>query len=116
MAEKPSYRHAWRARQLAIVPVDAFYEPCYETGKPVRWRIERDDQAPFGLAGIWEQRTRPDGSVWWSYAMLTIHADDHPLMQRIPIEAGYAQPVAGCHRAHRNFFRSEMLAVVSAKT
>jgi putative SOS response-associated peptidase YedK len=83
VAEKPSYRHAWRARQLAIVPVQAIYEPCYETGKAVRWRIERADQELFGLAGIWEHRTRPDGTDWYSFSMLTINADGHPLMRRV---------------------------------
>lgn len=82
VAEKPSFRLAWRERQLAIIPVAAFYEPCYETGQPIRWRIERSDQAPFGLAGIWESRPGPAGSVWLSYTMLTINATGHPLMQR----------------------------------
>ena len=82
VAEKPSFRHAWRRRQLAIIPAQAFYEPCYETGKPVRWRIEREDHTPFGLAGIWEERPGPGGSTWWSYSLLTINADGHPMMQR----------------------------------
>lgn len=81
VAEKPSFRHAWRARQLAIVPAQAIYEPCYESDNAVRWRIERADLAPFGLAGIWEHRTRPDGTDWFSFSMLTINADGHPLMQ-----------------------------------
>jgi len=82
VAEKPSFGHAWKTRQLAIVPVQSFYEPNYESGKPVRWRIEREDQAVFGLAGIWEGRPGPNGDTWWSYSMLTINADAHPLMRR----------------------------------
>lgn len=82
VAEKPSFRHAWRSRKLAIIPVQAFYEPNYETGNPIRWRIEREDHAVFGLAGIWEVRPGINGDAWWSYSMLTINADGHPLMQR----------------------------------
>lgn len=82
VAEKPSYRHAWRQRQLCIIPADAIYEPCYETGKAVRWRIERADGQPFGIAGIWERNLRGDGLPSWSMSMLTINADGHLFMQR----------------------------------
>lgn len=82
VAEKPSFRNAWRHRQFCLIPVQAFFEPNYESGKPVRWRIERADGQPFGLAGLWESRTAPDGTPAWSYTMLTINADEHPLMHR----------------------------------
>ena len=39
VATLPSFRAAWRRRQLAIIPVQAFFEPNYETGRAVRWRI-----------------------------------------------------------------------------
>lgn len=82
VADKPSFRNAWRHRQLAVIPVQAFFEPCYESGKAVRWRIERVDGKPFGLAGIWESRTTKDGDPAWSFSMLTINADEHPVMHR----------------------------------
>jgi putative SOS response-associated peptidase YedK len=82
VAEKPSFRNAWRNRQLAVIPVQAFFEPNYETGKAVRWRIEREDGNPFGLAGLWESRTTKDGEPAWSFTMLTINADEHPVMHR----------------------------------
>lgn len=82
VAERSSYRNAWRRRQLAIIPVQAFFEPNYETGQAVRWRIERCDGQPFGLAGIWERRTLDDGTDQLSFSMLTINADEHPLMRR----------------------------------
>jgi putative SOS response-associated peptidase YedK len=82
VTEKPSFRMAWRNRQLAVIPVQAFFEPCYASGKAVRWRIEREDGKPFGLAGLWESRTTKDGDPAWSYTMLTINADEHPLMHR----------------------------------
>ena len=39
-AEKTSYRTAWRQRQFGLLLVDNFYEPSYESGKAVRWKIE----------------------------------------------------------------------------
>lgn len=82
VAEKPSFRNAWKHRQLALIPVRAFFEPNYESGKAVRWRIERADGAPFCLAGIWERRMADDGPAHWSFSMLTINADEHPFMRR----------------------------------
>lgn len=82
VAEKPSFRSAWRARQLAVIPMDCFYEPNYETGRAVRWRIARADGQPFGVAGLWERRVHDDGPTHWSFTMLTINADAHPLMRR----------------------------------
>ena len=82
VAEKPSFRNAWKQRQFALIPVESFYEPNYESGKPVRWRIERADGEPFALAGIWERRMGDEGPAHWSFSMLTVNADAHPLMQR----------------------------------
>lgn len=81
-AEKPSFRNAWRRRQLCVIPVRAIYEPNYESGKAVRWRIDRADGRPFGLAGLWEERKKDDGASWYSFTMLTINADEHPFMRQ----------------------------------
>jgi putative SOS response-associated peptidase YedK len=80
--KKPSFRDAWRRGQLCIIPANAIYEPCYESGKAVRWRIERADGKPLGIAGIWERGIKEDGLPSWSMSMLTINADGHPVMQR----------------------------------
>jgi putative SOS response-associated peptidase YedK len=82
VATLPSFRAAWRRRQLAVIPMVAFFEPDWSTGRAVRWRIERQDGQPFGVAGIWEERYLEDGKVQWSFSMLTINADGHPLMSR----------------------------------
>ncbi|MEK9719665.1 MAG: SOS response-associated peptidase family protein [Quisquiliibacterium sp.] len=82
VAQKPSFRHAWKQAQWCVVPADAFYEPCYETGKAVRWRIESADGAPLAIAGIHEQWRAPGGQTVQSFSMLTINADAHPGMYR----------------------------------
>lgn len=79
VASKPSFRSAWRRKQLCIIPAANFFEPNYETGKPVRWRIERADGGPLSIAGIWEYRATDQ---LLSFSMLTINADGHLLMQR----------------------------------
>jgi len=39
VATLPSFRDAWRRSQRCIVPAESIFEPSYETGKAVRWRI-----------------------------------------------------------------------------
>ena len=82
VTEKPSYRDAWRLGRRCIIPADAFYEPDWRSGKAVPTRISRVDGKPMGLAGIWTGWRSPDGSIVLSYSMLTINADDHPLMNQ----------------------------------
>ena len=81
VAEKPSYRTAWRKRQFCLVLADNFYEPNYETGKAVRWSIKTTDSNPFGIAGIWDKWIDPaSGEMVISFSMLTVNADEHPVM------------------------------------
>lgn len=107
VADKPSFRSAWRRGQRCIIPVDAFFEPNYESGRAVRWRVSSVDDRPLALAGIWEAWRLPDGvdrdqlgkqgqrgqpgppevhfdeSDWLiSFSMLTINADHHPVMNQ----------------------------------
>jgi putative SOS response-associated peptidase YedK len=83
VAEKPSYRTAWKQRKYCLVPMEQFFEPCWETGKAVRWSIHRNDREPFAVAGIWESWTdKSTGEVVDSFSMLTINADGHAVMGR----------------------------------
>ena len=82
-AEKPSYRTPWRQRQFGLVLVDNFYEPSYESGKAVPWRIELDSGQPFGIACLWDRWTDPtSGELVVSFSMLTVNADEHPEMRQ----------------------------------
>jgi putative SOS response-associated peptidase YedK len=82
-SEKPSFRQAWSRRQWCLVPMECFYEPNYESGRSVRWRIERRDHEPFLVAGLWDRWVAPATSeVVFSFSMLTINADSHPLMRQ----------------------------------
>ena len=82
-AEKPSYRTAWQQRQFGLVLLDNFYEPSYESGKAVRWKIELASGDPFGIACLWDRWTDPaSGERVVSFSMLTVNADDHPVMKQ----------------------------------
>ena len=83
VAEKPSYRNAWRRQQFGLALMQSFYEPNYETGKAVRWRIKRADGEPLAVASIWERFIdHATGEIRFSFSMLTVNATNHPVMHR----------------------------------
>lgn len=81
VATKPSYRDAWRLGRRCIIPAEAFYEPDWRSGRAVQTRIARSDGSPMGIAGIWTGWRAPDGTIVRSMSMLTVNADEHPLMK-----------------------------------
>ena len=64
-AEIPSFRDAWREAQRCIIPLESFFEPDWRSGKAVPTRI--------GNAS---------GESLYSFTMLTINADNHPMMNQ----------------------------------
>ena len=82
-SQKPSFRSAWRNRQFGLVLCENFFEPNYESGRAVRWKIERADQQPFGIACLWDRWTDPaSGELIVSFSMLTVNADEHAVMNQ----------------------------------
>lgn len=82
--DKASYRQSWARGYRCIIPALSFDEPCWETGKNVWWDFRRADGTPWGLAGLWNTWIdKETGAIHESYTMLTINADDHPLMSRM---------------------------------
>ena len=83
VADKPSYRTAWRQRQFGLVLVDHFYEPSYATGRAVRWKIALSTGEPFAIACLWDRWTEPvTQQPVVSFSMLTANADAHPVMRQ----------------------------------
>ena len=78
-----SFRDAWRRAQRCIVPAECIYEPCWESGRAVRWRIGQPGAVPLGIAGVYTRWKHPDGFEMFSFAMLTVNADGHPVFQRL---------------------------------
>jgi putative SOS response-associated peptidase YedK len=50
----------------------------------MRWKIGIADGHPSAIAGLWRPREDPDGGQSLSFTMLTVNANDHPLMKRFP--------------------------------
>jgi putative SOS response-associated peptidase YedK len=82
IAEKRSFSGAWRNLQLCLIPCRTFFEPNYETGKPVRWKIGMAEGAAFAIAGLWRSWKDTDGTQTLAFTMLTVNSDAHPLMKR----------------------------------
>ncbi len=84
---KPSFQGAYRERRFAVVLLDDFFEPCYETGQIVRHRIQMKSGEPFGVACLWERwlskRKDERHQTIDSFTMLTLNADAHPVMNKM---------------------------------
>lgn len=82
--QRPTYKHAWFNRQLALVPTDGFYDPSFKTGKAIRHRIHHKSDKPFLLAALWDSWLDPTTQqVLYSFSLITINADQHPLMSQM---------------------------------
>lgn len=85
VAEKPSFRAAFKARRC-LVPADGFYEWHAEGGVKQPYRIAYEDNRPFAFAGLWEVWEGADGPVR-SYTIVTTDANDalKDIHHRMPV-------------------------------
>ncbi|MEZ5703078.1 MAG: SOS response-associated peptidase family protein [Burkholderiaceae bacterium] len=83
-----AFRGAWLAGQRCIVPMQAFQEEDYRSGRPVPTRVARVDGRAMGVAGLWECWEDPQGASIVSFCLLTVNANSHALIRR------YQQPGA----------------------
>lgn len=81
-----NFRDAWLGGQRCVVPMMAFMEDDWRSGKAVPTRIARVDGKPMGVAGLWEGWTGAEGDVIISFTLLTVNANSHAVMSR------YQQP------------------------
>lgn len=88
VAEKPSFRTAFRRRRC-IVPATGFYEWKKEPGGKTKtpYFIHNIDQSPMAFAGLWERWDQPDGGMLHSFTILTTtpNAVMEPLHDRMPV-------------------------------
>lgn len=83
VTEKASFKNAWRQSRFGLAIMQSFYEPNYQTGKAVRWRIKRPDDQPLAVASIWERVIdRQTGEIHFTFSMLTVNAIHHPVMKQ----------------------------------
>ena len=83
-----AFRDPWLAGQRCIVPMQAFQEEDYRSGKAVHTRVARVDGRAMGAAGLWERWVGADGEEILSFCLLTVNANSHALIHR------YQQPGA----------------------
>lgn len=74
LAEKPAFRDAFRHRRC-VIPADGFFEWRQEDDRKQPIYITMIDDAPFGLAGVWESWQAPDGTEIESCAIITTEAN-----------------------------------------
>ena len=72
VAEKPSFRNAYRRRRC-LVPASGYYEWRTENGRKQPYCCHLDRQL-FSMAGIWEHWQDADGNEIQSCAVLTTEA------------------------------------------
>ena len=88
VAEKPSFRAAFKRRRC-IIPATGYYEwKKAASGKAKQpYHIHREDDEPFGLAGLWERWSGGDGSDIESCTILTTDASEplDEIHNRMPV-------------------------------
>jgi putative SOS response-associated peptidase YedK len=77
-----SFKDSWVRSRRCIIPAEAVFEPCYETGETERWCIYQPGAVPMGIAGVYRLWRAPNGQDLWTFAMLTCNADEHPFYKR----------------------------------
>ena len=85
VADKPTYRHAFRRRRC-LIPADGFYEWRTVGKRKQPYCMAPTDGEPFAFAGLWERWER-DGTVVESCTIVvtTANATIAPLHDRMPV-------------------------------
>ena len=86
LADKPSFRRAYQQRRC-LIPADGFFEWKKEKKSKIPYRIIMRNNAPFGLAGLWEVWSPPGGTPLYSCTIITTEANAllRPIHDRMPV-------------------------------
>ncbi|MEK3933791.1 SOS response-associated peptidase [Sporosarcina sp. FSL W7-1349] len=86
VAEKPSYRNAFKKRRC-ILPADSFYEWQRKDGDKIPMRIKLKGDGLFAIAGLWEAWRKPDGSMLYTCTAITTKPNGlmEPIHDRMPV-------------------------------
>jgi putative SOS response-associated peptidase YedK len=97
LAEKPSFRTAFRRRRC-LIPADGFYEWRQEPGQKAKtpMYIRLASGKPFAFAGLWDLWNSPDGSEIYSCTIITTTPNSfmESIHNRMPVilpEEAYSQ-------------------------
>ena len=86
LAERPSFRVAFRRRRCLVV-ADSFYEWKRDGRSRTPMRISLESGELFAFAGLWESWKSPEGRRIQSCAIVTTEANDFlaPIHDRMPV-------------------------------
>ena len=86
VAEKPSFRSAFRHRRCLII-ADGFYEWRRQEGKKQPFYFRLLNGQPFAFAGLWERWQDPNGERIDSCTIITTEANEilQPIHDRMPV-------------------------------
>jgi putative SOS response-associated peptidase YedK len=88
IAEKPSFRNAFKKRRCLII-ADGFYEWKGEKGRKQPMFITLPDHKPFAFAGLWETWNKKDDqdSIYKSCTIITTQASEsiRDIHHRMPV-------------------------------
>jgi putative SOS response-associated peptidase YedK len=87
LAEKPSFREAFKKRRCLVL-ADGWYEWQVAAGGKQPWFIRRKDSRPFAFAGLWERWKDPAvGSTLESCTIVTTDAAESikKIHERMPV-------------------------------
>ncbi|HYX15906.1 MAG TPA: SOS response-associated peptidase [Nostoc sp.] len=86
VAEKPSFRSAFKHRRCLVI-ADGFYEWQRQEGKKQPFYFRLQDGQPFAFAGLWEKWRSPANEEIISCTILTTAANEllQPIHERMPV-------------------------------
>lgn len=84
--EKPSFRSAFKSRRC-IIPASGFFEWQALPGGKQPFFIKPAKAPVFGIAGLWERWSQPDGSPLDTFTIITTAANEamHAIHDRMPV-------------------------------
>lgn len=88
LAEKPSFRSLLKSHRC-VIPASGFYEWRGEAGKKTPYYIHRQDDKPFGFAGLWTEwkEKGSDALPLQTCTIITTAANElmRPIHHRMPV-------------------------------
>lgn len=86
LAEKPSFRNAFRRRRC-LIPATGYFETDRKSTMKQSYHISIADQPLFTFAGLWEYAMDPNGNEIYSAAIITCPANRAiaPIHDRMPV-------------------------------
>lgn len=90
VAEKPSFRSAYKQRRC-LIPANGYYEWQEVPGERKQpWYIHFKNAELMAMGGLWESWTSPEGEILRTFCVITTEPNDlmRPIHDRMPVLIG----------------------------